>query len=168
MARNLRALGKQGRADKQVSGEGDEDYLAAGHDSGPDSRRTNARIILPQPDIARVSWGKKRRGAEPLPEEIRSRTPLEIDLDSHLDFTRRIDLTLNVPEAARVKGCSNVTELRVVESIEGFHPEFQARAFTHLVQWDLLEQRESGALGSGQTYVRLHSWCIANGVVGRH
>src|SRR2546425_5584636 len=93
---------------------------------------------------------------------------LEVDLLCHLDFTRRINLTLDVPETARIESRSKVAELRVVECVEAFHPELQPRTFAHLVQRDFLEQGESRVVGSRQAYVRLHTWSSADGPVGRN
>src|SRR5881409_1659555 len=87
---------------------------------------------------------------------------LEVELKSHLDLARRIDLTLDVPEATTVEGRIDIAELRVVKRVESFHPELQPRAFAHLVQRDFLEQRESSALGSRQAHVGHHAWGVAN------
>src|SRR5437773_9081146 len=101
-------------------------------------------------------------------EILAHHTSLEVELKSHLDLARRIDLALDVPETARVEGRIDIAELRVVKRVESFHPELQPRAFAHLVQRDFLEQRESSALGSRQAHVGHHAWGVANGVIGRH
>src|SRR5438034_9813360 len=95
-------------------------------------------------------------------------TSLEVELKSHLDLERRIDLTLDVPEATTVEGRIDIAELRVVKRVESFHPELQPRAFAHLVQRDFLEQGESSAFGSRQAHVGHHAWGVTDGPVGRN
>ena len=73
---------------------------------------------------------------------------LEIELETHLDLTRRIRLAGYLPETTGVEGTLDTAKLRVVEGVKGFHSELELGAFTHFVQGDVLEQGHRGVAGS--------------------
>src|SRR5439155_14068102 len=94
------------------------------------SAQLDIHLIVPHraTTLRGVRDQRKRRGSEPLPQTHRH-MGLEVELKSHLDLARRIDLTLDVPEATTVEGRVDIAELRVVKRVESFHPELQPRTF---------------------------------------
>jgi YD repeat-containing protein len=56
----------------------------------------------------------------------------------------------------------------VVEGIERFRPELQARTFTQLVQRELLEQRERGVIGSRLAHIGLLARRVADHIILRN
>lgn len=64
---------------------------------------------------------------------------LEVELQPHLDLTRHIDLALDIAEIAVAERIGDAAELRVIEGVEGFCPDLQLGAFSHLAQRYVLE-----------------------------
>ena len=74
----------------------------------------------------------KRLWGEAPPPEVLRPDGLEVELETHLNLTRRIHLAGDLAEVTVSESSLDAAKDRVVECIKSFRPDLQSRALSHL------------------------------------